>query len=220
MDTRNKTVECTVSVTINDEIKNIRIRHNEQMWEARIRVNDKTVDVKSKKIPNGGALFFEQDGANVIITILKEKDEYVYDCFVNEVSVKDDMPWKLGKYEFPDVLKWKTVLEKGLIKYVITEGVKGAIVGSFIFLLLVVFKFLFPNFLESINLLVYFFISIIPLAVFYALLSPAEFKAGEKSLKEYNSYREEIIEETSLQEVAMKDETIEDILSDIEDITK
>ena len=63
MDTQNKTVECTVSVTINDEIKNIRIRPNEQMWDARIRVNDKTVEVKSKKIPNGGALFFEQNGA-------------------------------------------------------------------------------------------------------------------------------------------------------------
>ena len=220
MDAQSKTVECTVSITINEEIKNIRIRHKEELSEARIRVDEKTVEVKSQKFPSGVALHFEQDGAKVIVTIIKENDQYIYDCFVNEVSVKDGMPWKMGKYELPEIFKWQAILEKGLGRYTLIETLRGVIVGLFIFLFLVVLKLLLPTLLQSINLMIYFFISIFPLAIFYAVLSPSEFKAGEKSLKEYNSYRGEKIEEVISQEETKTEETIEDILPDVENITE
>ena len=220
MDAQSKTVECTVGITITGETKNIRIRHKEKLEDARIRVDDKSVEVKSQKMPSGVALYFEQDGAKVTVTIIKENDEYLYDCFVNEVSVKDGMPWKMGKYELPEILKWKSVLEKGLGKYTLIEALRGVIVGLFIFLFLVVLKLLLPNLLQSINLVIYFFISVFPLAIFYALLSPGEFKAGEKSLKEYNSYRGENVEEVIPQEETKTEETTDDILPDVEDITE
>lgn len=207
MDTQNKTIECAVSITINEEIKNIRIRHKEELSEARIRVDEKTVEVKSQKLPSGAALHFEQDDAKVIVTIVKEDDQYIYDCFVNEVSVKDGMPWKMGKYEIPEILKWQPILEKGLGRYTLSETVKGAIVGLFIFLFLVVLKLIFQNFLQNINLIVYFLISIFSLAGFYALLSPSEFKAGAESVKQYKSYRggkvkeEETVEETTVSNI-------------------
>ncbi len=204
MDTQNKTIECAVSITINEEIKNIRIRHKEELSEARIRVDEKTVEVKSQKLPSGAALHFEQDGAKVIVTIVKEDDQYIYDCFVNEVSVKDGMPWKMGKYEFPEILKWQPILEKGLGRYTLSETIKGAIVGLFIFLFLVVLKLIFQNFLQNINLIVYFLISIFSLAGFYALLSPGEFKAGAESVKQYKSYRgEKVKEEESVEEATV-----------------
>ena len=213
MDTQNKTVECAVSVTINGEIKNLKIRHREELAEARIKVDDKSVEVKSQKMPSGVALHFEQDDAKIIVTIIKENEEYIYDCFVNEVSVKDGMPWKMGKYELPEILKWQSILEKGLARYTLIEAVRGIVIGLFIFLALVVLKLSLPDFLQNINLVIYFFVSVFPLAIFYALLSPGEFKAGKESLKEYNSYRgvnEE--EEETVEEKA--EETVEEIVEE------
>ena len=217
MDTQNKTIECAVSVTINDEIKNIKIRHKEDLENARVMVDDNSVEVKSQKLPLGAALYFEQDGAKVVVTIIKENEEYLYDCFVNEVSIKDGMPWKLGKYELPEILKWQSILEKGMARYTLTEAVKGIIVGLFIFLFLVVLKLLLPNFLQSINLLVYFFISVFPLAIFYALLSPGEFKAGNESVKQYNSYRGAKKEEETEEEPVEEESAEELTTSDVED---
>ncbi len=216
MDAQNKTIECAVNVSINEEIKNIKIRHKEQLMDARIRVDDKIVEVKAQKLPSGAALHFEQDGAKVIVTIIKDGSEYIYDCFVNQVSVKDGMPWKMGKYELPEILKWQSILEKGMKKYILSETVKGLIVGFVIFLLLVLLKIVLPTFLENMNLFIYFPISVLPLAIFYALLSPGEYKAGEKSLEEYNSYRGAKIEEDTV-ETTDREETIENIPSDVED---
>ena len=220
MDAQNKTIECAVNVSINDEIRNIKIRHKEQIMDARIRVDEESVEVKAQKMPSGVALHFEQDGAKVIVTIIKDGSNYIYDCFVNQVSVKDGMPWKIGKYDLPEVLKWRTMIEKGMKKYIISEAVRGAIVGFVIFLILVFFKLILPNFLESMNLLIYFFVSVLTLSIFYALLSPGEFKAGNESVKEYNSYRGEKsveVESEPHKETNVGEELNKDIVVDEDD---
>ncbi len=210
----NKSVECSVNITIDNEIKNIRIRHNQDVCDARIRVDDKIVEVKSRTIQNGGALFFDYDQSKIIITIMNIQDEYVYDCFVNGISVKDDMPWKLDRYELPDVLKWENRIEKGLKKYIISEAIKGAIVGCAIFLMLFIFKLIMPDLLQRINMFVYMAISIIPLPVIYALLSPSEYKAGVKAVELYNSYRGEKQEEESKESAEEEKDILDDIIID------
>lgn len=222
MANENVKVECSVDVTIDNEVKNIKIRHNSDVCEARIRIDDRTVEANSKKLSDGGALFFEYGQSKIVVTIRNIKGEYSYDCFVNGISVKDDMPWKLGKYELPDVLKWQDISKKGMKYYIITEAIKGAIVGCSIFIMLCLFKLVMPEFLQGINLPIYMVISIVPLPILYAILSPREFKAGMESIDLYKSYRSEEVEETAAEkeETPQQNARTEDYFFDIDEDSK
>jgi|GEM_PF-2134976 len=205
----NKRVECSVDVVIDNQVRNIKIRHNQQVCDARIRVDEKTVEAKSQILQNGGALFFDYSNSKIIITIMNINEEYVYDCFVNGISVKDDMPWKLGKYELPDVLKWEKRIQKGMKKYIINEAIKGAVTGMAIFLLLFILKLIMPDLMQKINMFLYLLISIIPLTAIYALLSPNEYKQGAKSVELYKSFRDK----KTIEESDQKHDNIIDCLN-------
>lgn len=49
----------------------------------------------------GSKFKFPVDGAEVIITIMKNDGEYDYNCFVNGVSVKNNAPYTVDGMDFP-----------------------------------------------------------------------------------------------------------------------
>lgn len=179
--------ELYIDVLINGETHRINISHNEHVCDAEIQVDSKSVETKSKIIMNGGVLTFYIDGHESRLLILKKGSEYEYDCFLDGVSVQSGMPWKLAGCELPEVLKWKENRLSSLGKYCLTEGLKGAILGCFLFFLIFIGQYFIPQLNGKVGF-VYLLISLAVPCMIFVILAPSEYKKKEAALEEYKKY--------------------------------
>ena len=181
-------MECYIDITVNQTERRISIQHDDRPCDAKISVDGNEVETRVRMMPkNGGALFFDVDGKNVIVAISSQLsgDGWDYDCFVDGYSVVNGMPWTLGKLDLPAVLKWERERRSGKNSYFLLCCAKGALIGCGIFLVIFLIS-LFSNIKIS---WVHPIICLLPLIALYAAFAPSEWKKNEQAYQEYLSYR-------------------------------
>lgn len=176
-----------IDVLIGDASHRIQIKHEERPCDAYIAVDEQQISTKLKMLPyNGGAHFFEIDGHRLVLVISRNAPEgpWEYDCFLDDQSVVNGMPFWFGKADLVTVKRWEKSRRGGKLNYWIMSCAKGALIGCAIFLLLLVGGWVGRMEITWIYLLV----SVLPLVALYAVFVPFEWKNNEKSYAQYLSF--------------------------------
>lgn len=175
-----------IDVLIGDVSHRIQIKHEERPCDAYIAVDEQQISTKLKMLPyNGGVHFFEIDGHRLALVISRNGPEssWEYDCFLDDQSVVNGMPFWFGKADLVAVKQWEKNRRGGKLNYWMMSCAKGALIGCAIFLLLFVGGWIGRMEITWIHLLV----SVLPLVVLYAIFVPFEWKNNEKSYAQYRA---------------------------------
>ena len=70
MENENKVIECFVDVQIKDEVKRLTIRHNEQVFDAEILVDNEVPHSPLSVMRNKLSLLFSQMRTDTIMIVL------------------------------------------------------------------------------------------------------------------------------------------------------
>ena len=141
-----------------------------------------------KMLPyNGGAHYFEVDGHQLVLVIARSDSDqpWEYDCFVDDVSVVNGMPFWFGKADLVTVRRWEKSRRGGKINYWLVACAKGALIGCAIFFVLFVGGWIGRMDITWVHLVV----SVVPLTALYAIFVPFEWKNNEAAYHQYLSYR-------------------------------
>ena len=99
-----------IDVMLGDKSHRIQIRHEDRPCDAYIAVDGQQVSSRLKMLPyNGGAHYFEVDGHQLVLVIARSDSDqpWEYDCFVDDVSVVNGMPFWFGKADLVTVRRWE-----------------------------------------------------------------------------------------------------------------
>ena len=177
-----------IDVMLGDKSHRIQIRHEDRPCDAYIAVDGQQVSSRLKMLPyNGGAHYFEVDGHQLVLVIARSDSDqpWEYDCFVDDVSVVNGMPFWFGKADLVTVRRWEKSRRGGKINYWLVACAKGALIGCAIFFVLFVGGWIGRMDITWVHLVV----SVVPLTALYAIFVPFEWKNNEAAYHQYLSYR-------------------------------
>lgn len=190
-----------IDVLIGDVSHRIQIKHEERPCDAYIAVGEQQISTKLKMLPyNGGAHFFEIDGHRLVLVISRSglESSWEYDCFLDDQSVVNGMPFRFGKGDLVTVKQWEKNRRGGKFNYWMMSCAKGALIGCAIFLLLLVGGWVGRMEITWVHLLV----SVLPLVALYAIFVPFEWKNNEEA---YAQYRSSVSSNSSSEEETQSD---------------
>ena len=118
------------------------------------------------------------------------------------------MPWQIGKFTVPQVMKWRANVRLGMTRYILTETFKGAFIGAALFIVLFIIAKINPDFLNLKLGLLHLALFCVPLAALYAALSPYEFNTAKKAVDIFEKYQNGETEEEIVETVDAVGETI------------
>lgn len=182
--------ELYINIEVNGKIHKIDINHNEEIGDAEFFVDGETVNAAGSMVFRGSKFKFPVDGAEVIITIMKNDGEYDYNCFVNGVSVKNNAPYTVDGMDFPDLVRWEQKRKAGKGRYIFVEVLKGVILGCIIFFALFLTKSFAPRIFASFEKYkALFAVACIVLpSAFFAVIAAGDYKKNEKAYEKYTEY--------------------------------
>ncbi len=182
--------ELYINIEVNGKIHKIDINHNEEIGDAEFFVDGEAVNAAGSMIFRGSKFKFPVDGAEVIITIMKNDGEYDYNCFVNGISVKDKAPFTVDGMDYPSKISWEQKRKGGKGRYILSEVLKGVILGCIIFFALFLTKSFAPRIFSSFERYkALFAVACIVLpSAFFALIAAGDYKKNEKAYEKYNEY--------------------------------
>lgn len=179
--------DCYIDVVLGDATHRIQIKHDDKPCDAYIALDGEQISTRLKMLPyNGGVHFFECDGHRLALMIEHKEGGWEYDCFVDDQSVVNGMPFWFGKTDLVTLKRWEKSRRGGKANYWMLSCAKGALIGCAIFLVLFV-----GGWIAHMNITwVHLVASVVPLAALYAIFVPFEWKNNEQAYQQYLSARE------------------------------
>lgn len=184
--------ELYINVEIGENTHRIDIAHDDEVCDGEISLDGKKIETDASIISGGARFKFEAEGIPVIILILEKDGEYDYDCFVNGISVKNNMPFEIDGYTYPKALAWKKKRMDSKQRYIVVEALKGVIVGCIIFLALYFIQYVSDSFsnIFNRNWMIFMPICLVLPTLLFTVLAGGDYKKNEEAYEKFKKYQD------------------------------
>lgn len=179
-----------INIELNGNVRKIDIVHDDRVADAEIYVDGNQTEVSPSIVPGGAKLEFSVENTPVIITVIKKDGKYDYNCFVDRISVKDKMPFKIGRFDYPAFLNWEQKRGGGKGKFIAVEALKGVIIGCIIYLVLFFSEGIYaPVYYAFERYKMLFMLACLAIpAVLFAIIAIGDYRKNEEAYEEFKKY--------------------------------